>query len=60
MLTGKQKKKREGERRTEQKTSLCHYVNPLNDPTCEVVFVILILPPEKDTDNWRMLRGGEV
>lgn len=33
-------------------------MNPLNDPTSEVMFAILIPPLEKDTDNWRMLRGG--
>lgn len=40
----------------EQKTSLCHYMNPLNSPTFEVMHAIFILPLEKDTDNWIILR----
>lgn len=54
----KGRNKKQEEQRIEQKTSLCHYINPLNNPTFEVVHAILILPLEKDTDNWIILRGS--
>lgn len=57
MLTSNQKKKKE-EKRREQKALFCHCMNPLNDPTSEVMFTTLIPYLEKDIDNWRMLRGG--
>lgn len=43
------KKSRRTKNRTENITM--PYVNLLNEPTSEVMFAILILPLEKDTDN---------